>query len=267
MIYSNSNLTAELEARATELQKLINELQARVTGAPEGKLKIATKGDRIEYYHRENEVNKPWKYISQSNNQLAKMLAQKDYDFKLLKAANNELKAIQQLIRANTQKNAEQKLHAMSPARQKLITSIDNQCLEFIEKWSVVDYEHGTFKDSDPEYYASDGTRVRSKSESIIMDTYLRHNIPCHYEKPLVIGNSIFRPDFYLLNTRTMKSFYHEHLGMMDNPGYANSAVRKLKYFEKNGIIPGKNLIITMEVNGIPINYKDVENIIREYLQ
>lgn len=266
MFYDNSELTMGLEVRAAELEKLIDELQARVVGAPVGKLRIATRDGRIEYYHRKNKTDRCGKYIKVNNHNLPKQLAQKDYDFDLLTAAINELEAIRKLQDANMISHINDKTKLMSSDKLKLITSVEDLRREFIEKWSVVNYEHRVFKPDDPEYYSSDGTRVCSKSEGIILDTYQRHNIPFHYEKPLIIDGYVFHPDFYLLNTRTMKSFYHEHLGMMGNQDYAYRTIRKLKLFENNGIILGKNLLITMEANGIPVTYKDIENIIREYL-
>lgn len=266
MVYDNSNLILELKAREKDLLEIIDELRTRVAEAPEGKLRIAHKGEKIQYYHREKRTDKTGKYIRCKDTDMPRLLAQGDYDSGLLKAAISELKVVRKLIESNMLTEINNKTKLMSAEKLKLITSLDDLRRNFIEKWSIVDYDRRIFRDGDPEYYASDGTRVHSKSEVIILDTYLRHNIPCHYEKPLVIGDAVFRPDFYLLNTRTMKSFYHEHLGMMGNSNYAAQTIKKLKFLEKNGIVLGKNLFVTMEAEGIPINYKDVEIKIKEFL-
>ena len=53
----------------------------------------------------------------------------------------------------------------------------------------------------------------------------------------------------------------------MDNPDYADLTVKKLKVFNENKIFLGKNLIITMESSATPLNSRQVENLINEYLK
>ena len=58
-------------------------------------------------------------------------------------------------------------------------------------------------------------------------------------------------PDFTVLNRRTGRKWYIEHLGMMDNPGYYEKAMIKLDTYEKNEIILGEQLLIFHEKNQI----------------
>lgn len=110
---------------------------------------------------------------------------------------------------------------------------------------------------------------MRSKSEVIIADTLFRHNIPYRYEFPITLkrsnsddirrdfGSSItLYPDFLCLNTRTRTEFYWEHFGLMDDPAYSNNAAGKLRLYTENGILAGRNLIITMETQTEPFLYK-----------
>ena len=122
-----------------------------------------------------------------------------------------------------------------------------------------------------PEYLTARGERVRSKSEIIIADTLFRLKIPYRYEYPLNLKNTkgeklTLYPDFTCLNLRTRREFYWEHFGMMDNSEYSENVVQKLHLYEQNGIIPGKNLIITMETSTIPINTKQIELLAKSYL-
>ena len=52
----------------------------------------------------------------------------------------------------------------------------------------------------------------------------------------------------------------------MDDAEYATSAAQKLKVYEKNGIFPGKNLIISLETSTLPINSMQVEKTAKQYL-
>lgn len=108
---------------------------------------------------------------------------------------------------------------------------------------------------------------MRSKSEKILADKLYAMNIPYVYEIPLYLrGYGDVRPDFMVLNKRTRKEYYWEHLGMMDDREYCEKTIRKIECYEKNGIFPGKNLLLTYETEMHPLNGRVVEEIIREYL-
>ena len=52
---------------------------------------------------------------------------------------------------------------------------------------------------------------------------------------------------------------YHEHMGLLDDDEYRYHGFRKIAEYSKNGIFSGKNLIITIEGNGCPLNIRDIE--------
>ena len=54
---------------------------------------------------------------------------------------------------------------------------------------------------------------------------------------------------------------------MMDNPEYARAAIRKIESYEKNGIYPGENLILTFETQQNVLDFKIIEEMIDRYLQ
>lgn len=106
---------------------------------------------------------------------------------------------------------------------------------------------------------------VRSKSEVLIADMYYEMGIPYRYEAELDLNNGKKKyPDFTLLKTSTRETLYHEHLGLMDDEEYREANLAKLKEYRKNGIYPGKNLILTYEAEGHYLNIKDVRKVVRE---
>ena len=137
----------------------------------------------------------------------------------------------------------------------------------FIEEWQKVEWTGHPFSEDAPQLFTTKGERVRSKSEVQIADSLNRLGIPYRYEYPLRLKNGInIYPDFYCLNVRTRQELYWEHFGMMDNPEYAKNAVQKLHQYNSIQIIPGKNLIITMETSTSPLNVKYIEQQIKSYL-
>ncbi len=73
-------------------------------------------------------------------------------------------------------------------------------------------------------------------------------------------------PDFLCLNLRTRQEFYWEHFGLMDDTDYAERTIKKLKEYAENNILPGKNLLFTMETADCPVSSRQIENLINEFL-
>ena len=48
---------------------------------------------------------------------------------------------------------------------------------------------------------------------------------------------------------------------------YARAAIRKIESYEKNGIYPGENLILTFETQQNVLDFKIIEEMIDRYLQ
>ena len=53
---------------------------------------------------------------------------------------------------------------------------------------------------------------------------------------------------------------------MMDDRDYATQAVERIREYEKNGIFPGGNLIITEETLRHPLGTEEIKYVIRHYL-
>ena len=111
------------------------------------------------------------------------------------------------------------------------------------------------------------GERVRSKSEKILADYFYHAGITYKYECPLILkGFGTVYPDFTFLSPGTGEEIYWEHDGRMDDPEYARNAIRKIETYEKNGIFPGKNLILTFETSRDVLDMNIVQKLVREYL-
>jgi len=92
--------------------------------------------------------------------------------------------------------------------------------------------------------------------------------VPYRYEEPLYLESyGIVHPDFTVLNVRTRKEIYWEHLGKMDDMEYAKDALERILIYEKNGIFPGDKLVISHETMENPINSRLIDAIIFKYFK
>ena len=261
-------LTQHLRTRQIELLNALNSKLKAQKNLPQGHLRIEQKrGERApQFYHFTNPADTHGKYIPVTQQPLARRLAQKGYDHKLIKLLQQQLELIEKLIRA-TENKITSLYTKTCPARQNLITPATLTDSQYIENWKDTTWQTLPFSADSPEFFTANGEQVRSKSEVIIADTLSRFNIPYRYEYPLELKNGdTYHPDFLCLNIRTRKEFIWEHFGMMDAPDYAVKTVSKLKVFNVNKIYPGKNLILTMETSDIQLSSRQIENLIKEYL-
>ena len=261
-------ITEKLKIRLLELKKALIQKEKAQKNLPQGHLRIDQShgGKKIQYYHRIDPKDFKGKFIPRSKMDLARRLAQKDYDKKVIQELQSQIKLLEKYIRATEEKIS--KLYTkLSQTRQTLITPVTLTDQQYAEIWESEEYKGLDFREDAPEYYTTQGERVRSKSEIIIADTLSRYNIPYRYEHPLYLksGRTI-HPDFLCLNLRTRQEYFWEHFGMMDDPDYTENAVSKVKLYNENGIFPGINLIITMETQSKQISTQQLERLINAYL-
>lgn len=257
-----------LEARENQLQQLKKEKEKALAKAPEGSLRLCKHGNRTQYYHRNNPKDFNGVYIKEKDMGLARELAQKDYDKKVLCSVEKELNAINKYLSTCPDKRVEQIYEGLHGERKKIVTPIRETNEEYIRKWQEEIYQGKEFYEDTPELYTLKGERVRSKSELIIADMLSKEGVPYRYEYPLYLrGVGRIYPDFTVLNIKKREAMFWEHFGMMDDPTYAEAAVKKIATYEQNGIFPGENLILTYETRKNPINQKVVMSLIEHYLQ
>lgn len=195
-------------------------------------------------------------------------LAQKEYDQKIIRAIDKELSITKKYLSGYPAVAAEQIYDTMHKKKQALIQPIKESDEVFIKKWTSYDYQGKGFDIDVPEYYTTKKERVRSKSELIIADLLYRESIPYRYECPIYLrGMGKIYPDFTVLNVKKRKEYYWEHFGMMDDPSYAEKAIKKLSTYEQNGIFPGEQLIITFETRKNQLNQRQINKIIEYYLK
>ena len=83
------------------------------------------------------------------------------------------------------------------------------------------------------------GELVRSKSELVIADKLHARGVDYAYEQPLVVGDGRVRyPDFTIADHARGVTYYWEHLGLLDDPGYRARWARKRADYLAAGIRP-----------------------------
>ncbi len=236
-------------------------------GAPEGTLRLGKSQGCTQYFHCSEATKPSGKYIPKSDVELAKKLAQKAYDEKILKLTTKRLRQLELIIKDYSDDEITQIFLREHQERQKLIVPVEELYQQKLEKWISQPYSGKGFGEDDIVITTDNGLRVRSKSERFMANYFDSLGLQYKYECPLILKpyGTVY-PDFTFLSRRTGEKIYWEHEGMMDNPEYARNATKKIELYEKNGIFPGENLILTFETSTQVLDKKILEALVQRYL-
>lgn len=261
----NEYVEGLFENRKVFLNELVRQLQSLIATAPPGTLNIGHCRNSTQYYMYMGRDKKPI-YLSVKKTDLISSLAQKDYHMAVLDAAVRELEYIKKVEHHYPVARPEDLYEQLSDERKKLVSPVIRDMEEYAKEWQAQPFQSNPFHKDGLIYKTMRGDLVRSKSESLIADRLFSKQIPYKYEAPLKVSRNItYYPDFTILNKRTRKIYYHEHLGMIGDPDYARDAVIKLNNYEKNGFFHGETLITSCETCGIGIDMVLIDALIDKY--
>ena len=228
-----SYVLTSISHRIRYLHDVKTKKESQLNKTVTGHLRVVRTGKRVQFFLRERPDDRSGRYIRKKDIGIAKAIAQKDYDVKLLAVVSHELAFLEKLQKSYPQPSAENVYEQLSPA---------------------------------PEYTTDKGEQVRSKSELIIANLLSKLGIPYRYEAPLALKRfGTVYPDFTILNMRTRKTIYYEHFGMMDDVDYCNKALMKIQHYVENGFYPGESFFFTFETGSVSISLRLLENQFRHY--
>lgn len=267
---SKQILITSLQSRKQDLENTLAKAKQILSLSVTGCLEVNKNNNYFRYYLKEpaSPDAPKGKRIYIKDIETAKALANRDYAKIIYESANEELSKINTLLNLYSHiTSSEDCYQALHPGRKLLVQPLTEDDEQYATRWLSVrkQINPNTYPMKAP-ILTENNEIVRSKSEKIIADKLKLLNIPYKYEEPIIIENQLRYPDFTVLNKKTRKTYFWEHLGMLDNPEYFQETMNKLEIYFRNRIIPGKNLIITYETSSQPLSTKAIDGLIREYL-
>ncbi|MBR6529782.1 MAG: hypothetical protein IKT62_07070 [Firmicutes bacterium] len=217
-----------------EEKKANNELNL----LPKGELHQVLRNNKMTYFQVTKEDGKRVRKSINRKPEVISALARKMY-------LKREIRLLEQNIHYLS--SISSKLENVTP--DNIMSKLPLKIAHFLEKeddWQNQDYKRSNYKLEELKHTTSRGLKVRSKSEVIIAEALYAHGIQFRYEEVLWIDGHQFIPDFKIL-TPSRKVFYWEHCGMVNNPQYMKHHKDKMEQYEKIGIVPWKNLIVTYD--------------------
>ncbi|MBQ7248172.1 MAG: hypothetical protein IJS22_08815 [Lachnospiraceae bacterium] len=249
----NSTLKECARSRLEYLESVSPKLKRCLETAPEGTLRVTSSRGRDAFYLFS--CNSPnGKYITKDQMDLAGRIAQREYVEKLVASSEEEKRAIARYLNRHCP-SIEEVFISLPPGRQRIVKPVERTDADFIRDWLSESHTDPDFYPGKRIFQTNRGELVRSKSEVLIADALDRAGIPYVYEKTRYLkGFGITHSDFSILNIRKRQEIVWEHNGMMGDPDYAESTVKKNAAYIKNGYVLGDNLIYTFESANVPLD-------------
>lgn len=257
-----------------ELEAAAEEIQATLESFPAGSLRVSPHRGAYQYFHVSGNRKQQGAvggsrgiYIPKAQVDLARGLAQKSYNEKMLGLFARGAAALKKALQEFERLKIDGSFCAQGPGRCPLIAPIYLPNDIYADRWQKEEFQGKPFYEDEVLLTTAKGERVRSKSEVIIANTLNQLSIPYRYEYPLKLSSGrVVYPDFTCLNIRTRDEFIWEHFGRMNDADYQAKTFRKLDSFAVEGYIHGINLIYTMENDVRPVNPKTIEILARTFL-
>lgn len=250
----------------SELDRLVEMKEEEVKKAPAGTVKANSHGKGFQYYARVDGDEK-FRYIKKCNVEYARQLAQRRYDDEILKQAKKSLVNIRKIVGLIDKGmfDPDTVFYGIPDGIRSLVNPVVKPADQALEEWKNIKYSGLPFKPDDPEIYTKKGVRVRSKAERDTGNIFEEAGIDYHYEMPVFLeGYGKVFPDFTIYDKKTGQITYWEHFGLVNDGEYAKKVFDKLSSYEKNGIILGKNLVMTFETMRRPLDSRTISMRLKE---
>ena len=261
------NYALKLQQQVKELDKLILEADRRIRTNPAPKnLKIWVTNRKNGYQYYEMDGQGKRRYIPKEKELMVRNAVQREYDQTVRRVLADMRHRIVRFLRTYDTASVENVYHKLCEARKTLVDPIIPTDKSFIEEWKKAHCGQQNEYPMTASYLTEQGEMVRSKSEKILADIFLKHHIPYTYEPRIVLKGKAFYPDFALLNLRTRKTIYWEHFGRISEGEYATKAFSKLRMYDDCGLEVGKDFLFSSESESQPLDQKKIEEKIGEYL-
>lgn len=211
--------------------------------------------------------NKKKNYVRKSDVKNIKKYIQRDYDVRVNEVLSNMHASLTQVVEQYNVDDIYKEYENLDNKRKNIVIPIINTRQEYIDEWyTLYPGMQNTFP-IEGTYVTEKNEKVRSKSEKIIADMLYKYDIPYVYEPRLELSpfTAVF-PDFAIMNKRTGKTYYWEHLGLVSDIDYAIKNFLKLQEYISNGVFPGRDLIISIESENKSLDVISVDKMIKEYL-
>lgn len=195
---------------------------------------------------------------------LVRQLARKKYLEKSVKLLAEEIHRIDGFLKESRSPTPDNIMKLLPKSYSTLSEDLFFPKRRDANKWAEGPYPQNTLYPEEKIHTTGRGLKVRSKSELFIADKLDTFLLSYQYDGIIHFEDYAFSPDFMIPTIEGMK--YWEHCGKMADPKYRKRNQWKLTMYDKMGIVPWKNLIVTYDSEDGGLDLRIIEAEIRNKL-
>lgn len=230
---------------------------------PPGHLYVREQNGRVQFMHETTvkcgvETKERVRRGITKNQYLVRQLARKKYLENSVKLLSEEIARLENFMRSSIPPDVPTVLSMLPKAYRHLPEEMFRPEKRAAIKWAKEEYEQNTYNLNERKHLTENGLRVRSKSELFIADKLERYELPFRYEAMIYFRQYSFSPDFMIMTRDGI--MYWEHCGMMMNQKYRRNNEWKLQMYDKMGITPWNNLIVTYDTEDGGLDLRIIES-------
>lgn len=245
------------EEMLAELEQRLQAANKELSMSPNGRVVQVRRGDKYSYFRVETVDGKRIRKVITKNPELVRALARKSYLEAEIRLIRRDISALEQFCKAYREPTHDNILSELPPHMLKY--DMEPRGCKDCDEWTKAPYRKSSYMPEKKIHTTSKGLKVRSKSELLIAEQLYRHDIAFRYEQLLDICGVTFAPDF-TIRSESGSMIYWEHCGMTSSREYMERHWHKMVMYQKAGIVPWKNLIVTYDNDNGILNLAIVES-------
>ena len=258
-----------------EIRRIYNELVARkdllekeLSCLPEGDLFIYTSHGMKSYAERipaKGNIKKEKRTGIKRDRDRLNKLVRKKYVSSAIDILDRNIAAMDSLLKKYRPADENSVMKAFVEKHPELTDGIYYGLMSY-DEWAKNFESAEGYHPENLKSTSADGSRKRSLGEIIIGSRLDYYGIPYRYEASINHPDIPYAPDFTIIRPRDNKIIYWEHLGNVNDESYMSYSKHKLEYYERYGIVPWDNLIVSYSQPDYGINEKLIDSLIQGWL-
>lgn len=237
----------QLESLRSELTDRLSDLEAELSGLPEGSIYTYEKNGRHYYCQRFPKAGnrKKERRVSISgDSEMVLALVRKKYVDLAVENIRNDIALLDQTIGQYIPADEDTVMEHFLQKYPELAPGLHYGQGD-PAKWAEGYRPPEDFFAEDLKSISSQGEKIRSGGEMYISARLDHFGIPYRYEDDMGIPDLSYVPDFKIMRPRDRKIIYWEHFGKVNDYAYVRNSVSKVSEYIEYGIKPWDNLIMT----------------------
>ena len=258
-------ITEQLEKLLRDDERALAAAKKRLSRCAEGTIHVKRRKGTAAFYldlPKGKDEKRREVHIPKQDKKLISSLCTKKYCRKLIPVLTKEIRLLKTFLEKFDPQEKHRVLQRLPAELAGHVSPLVKSNEQAIREWENAHFDANPYPLDHDSYLSKKGELVRSRLELITANMLHDLNIPYRYECALYLEDgSVCYPDFTILHPKTLKVYWLELFGMMDDPDYAAAALKKNAHYALSKVF--SRLIMIFDHRKAPFRTETLEMILR----